>query len=86
VPLYDYSCPGCGPFEVRADVSAAGYGAGCPQCGRVAGRVFSTPGGRAPRRRRQLSGLGGPALQHVDRAQSGAAAIGGLPPGTRLDE
>jgi hypothetical protein len=47
--------------------------------------MFSAPGGRAPRRQRQLEGLHGPALRRVDRAQSGDAAIGGLPAGVRLD-
>ncbi len=85
MPLYEYRCSTCGPFEARADVSDAGLGAACPRCGAVAERRFATPGSRGPRRRRQLDGLSGPALRRVDRTEAGAASIGGLPAGVRLD-
>ncbi len=87
MPLYDYRCAGCGPFEARADVAAAGAGAGCPGCGAEAARAFTPPGGRVPRRRRQLQlqGFGAAALQRVDRAEAGAASGGALPAGARLD-
>jgi putative FmdB family regulatory protein len=83
--LYDYACPGCGPFEGWADAAAAGAGAVCPSCGAAAARTFSAPGGRGPRRRRLLGGLGAAALTRVERAEAGAASAGALPPGMPLD-
>jgi putative FmdB family regulatory protein len=41
MPLYAFDCPGCGPFELRTEVGAAGR---CPDCGDEARRVFTAPG------------------------------------------
>jgi putative FmdB family regulatory protein len=84
MPNYDYLCAGCGPFEAHADASAVGAGASCPSCGVLAARMFGPPGGRAPRRERQLDGLSGAARRRVDRAQAGDGSIGDLPSGARL--
>jgi len=85
MPLYDYLCTGCGSFEAHADVSLASVGMSCPSCSAPATRLFSSPGGRVPRRQRQLEGLGGAALRRVDRAQAGAPSAGAMPAGTQLD-
>jgi putative FmdB family regulatory protein len=41
MPIYAFDCPGCGPFELRTEVGAAGC---CPDCGGDARRVFTPPG------------------------------------------
>jgi putative FmdB family regulatory protein len=85
MPIYDYACAACGPFEGWADAPAAGAGATCASCGALAARTFSAPGGRRPRRQRQLEGLGGAAVRRVDRAEAGDPAAGGMPDGARID-
>jgi putative FmdB family regulatory protein len=86
MPLYDYRCAGCGPFEARADASSAGAGASCPECGAPATRAFAAPGGRGPRRQRQLEGLAPAAMSRVDRAASGGGtSVGALPIGVPID-
>jgi len=85
MPRYDFRCSRCGPFEVRAELSVVGGGAACPSCGALAVRMFSAPGGRVPRRQRQLEGLSDTALRRVDRVQAGVPSSGGLPLGARLD-
>jgi putative FmdB family regulatory protein len=52
MPLYDFVCAGCGPFEARRPVSDPA--AACPGCGEPGSRVYSAPGVRrmaAPLRR-----------------------------------
>ncbi|HEX4345520.1 MAG TPA: FmdB family zinc ribbon protein [Solirubrobacteraceae bacterium] len=86
MPLYDYLCARCGPFEARADVSAAGAGVACPACESVAARAFTSPGGRGPRRQRQLEGLTASAVARVDRSTAGGgASVGAMPDGVRID-
>jgi putative FmdB family regulatory protein len=86
MPVYDYLCRACGPFEARAELSAAGLATVCPSCEMPAARAFSAPGGRGPRRQRQLEGLTAPALARVDRATAGgAASVGAMPAGARID-
>ncbi len=42
MPIYEYICPGCKlKFEVRKAMSQSGEPAGCPRCGKEAGRVLS---------------------------------------------
>jgi putative FmdB family regulatory protein len=49
VVLYQYLCAGCGPFEVSRPIGTAGPREGCPACGRLAARTFSTPALTSPR-------------------------------------
>jgi putative FmdB family regulatory protein len=44
VPIYAFTCAGCGPFEVTRRVAEAGAPAGCPDCGQPGRRVFTPPG------------------------------------------
>src|SRR5579875_696144 len=43
VPLYEFSCPGCGPFEERRPFVRAAEAARCPTCGATAQRVLTPP-------------------------------------------
>jgi putative FmdB family regulatory protein len=44
MPVYAFTCAGCGPFEVMRPMAEAGAPARCPGCGAGARRVFSPPG------------------------------------------
>ncbi|MGI8411444.1 MAG: zinc ribbon domain-containing protein [Solirubrobacteraceae bacterium] len=82
--LYEYRCSSCGPFDAHVAGSSPASGAACPSCGAAAERMFSAPGGRGPKRQRQLQGLSPAALGHVERAQVGAVSIGPLPAGAAV--
>ena len=43
VPVYDFVCEGCGPFEQRRSFAEAGNPMACPSCGGEARRVYSMP-------------------------------------------
>jgi putative FmdB family regulatory protein len=42
MPLYEYDCPRCGPFDSFGKVSASGKAQDCPRCGEVSPRVILT--------------------------------------------
>jgi putative FmdB family regulatory protein len=44
VPVYAFTCAGCGPFDLVRPMVESGAPARCPACGRDARRVFSPPG------------------------------------------
>jgi putative FmdB family regulatory protein len=44
MPLYAFTCVGCGPFELIRPMADAGAPARCPDCGIEARRVFTPPG------------------------------------------
>jgi putative FmdB family regulatory protein len=44
VPLYAFTCAGCGPFELVRPMAEASAAAACPACGAEARRVFTPPG------------------------------------------
>jgi putative FmdB family regulatory protein len=44
VPIYAFTCEGCGPFELLRPIAEAGSAARCPACGTEARRVFTPPG------------------------------------------
>jgi putative FmdB family regulatory protein len=48
VPIYQFTCETCGPFERRRDAASAGEPAACETCGTPARRVFAAPMTRAP--------------------------------------
>ena len=41
MPIYEFLCEGCGPFEERRSFEEAGEEALCPRCGSAARRVYS---------------------------------------------
>ena len=82
MPLYEFHCPDCGPFDLRCDMQDAGATAACPACAR-------------PARRRYRVGVGGPTggplrdaervdRARVDRARSGEPVVTGPPSGRRF--
>ena len=44
MPLYAFTCEGCGPFDLLRPVAEASAAALCPDCGAEARRVFTPPG------------------------------------------
>jgi putative FmdB family regulatory protein len=43
VPVYEFVCEDCGPFEQRRSFAEAGEPMACPSCEREARRVYSMP-------------------------------------------
>ncbi len=46
MPIYEYRCDGCGPFEERRLFGEAGEAATCPECGAQAQRLYTMPNTR----------------------------------------
>jgi putative FmdB family regulatory protein len=46
MPVYEFSCPSCGGFEVVRPMAEAGDPMRCPRCAGAAQRRFGVPGGR----------------------------------------
>jgi putative FmdB family regulatory protein len=46
VPVYEFVCENCGPFEQRRPFAEAGDPMACPSCGDEARRVYSMPNTR----------------------------------------
>lgn len=46
MPVYEFVCEDCGPFEQRRPFAEAGERMACPSCGREARRVYSMPNTR----------------------------------------
>lgn len=44
MPVYAFTCAGCGPFEVVRPMREASAPASCPACGGDARRVYTPPG------------------------------------------
>jgi putative FmdB family regulatory protein len=44
VPVYAFTCAGCGPFDLVRPMGQAGARARCPACGDEARRLFTPPG------------------------------------------
>lgn len=82
MPLYEFSCPQCGPFDLRRDMQDVADAAVCPSCDRPARRVYSFSGGRpwsGPLRDATRADRA-----RVDRARSGEPLITGPPSSRRL--
>lgn len=43
MPLYDYECDRCGPFEVWHKMSETSAPRTCPECEAIAARIFTAP-------------------------------------------
>ena len=46
MPVYEFVCEDCGPFEQQRSFAEAGEPMACPSCGREARRVYSIPNTR----------------------------------------
>jgi len=44
VPVYEYICEACGPFELRQPAPEASAARSCPECDAPARRHFTPPG------------------------------------------
>ncbi len=44
MPVYAFTCEGCGPFDLMRPMAESGAPARCPRCGTAAARVFTPPG------------------------------------------
>jgi putative FmdB family regulatory protein len=44
MPVYEYACAECGPFERRGSALDASAPRACPECGSPAPRRFTAPG------------------------------------------
>ena len=43
MPLYEFSCAGCGVFTAQRAIAERDQGAACPDCGESASRLLSMP-------------------------------------------
>jgi putative FmdB family regulatory protein len=85
LPLYEFICDGCGPFERWRDHRQAAQAMACPACGQPARRIFSTPAARAPRAMRLMTGVGPEGRDRIVRAHTGEPRIvSEAPVGTRV--
>jgi putative FmdB family regulatory protein len=82
MPLYEFGCPGCGPFDLRCDMRDAAAVAPCPACGRPAQRRYRVGVGRPAAG--ALRDAGRADRARVDRARSGEPVVTGPPSGRRL--
>jgi putative FmdB family regulatory protein len=82
VPLYEFRCPDCGPFDLRRDMQDATDTATCPSCAQPARRVYSVPA--FSRSTGPLRDATKDDRARVDRARSGEPVITGPPAGRRL--
>jgi putative FmdB family regulatory protein len=80
VPLYEFHCASCGPFELRRDMQEAADAAACPACAQPAGRRYTT--GRSPVG--PVRGASRADRARFDRARSGEPVVTGPPSGRRL--
>jgi putative FmdB family regulatory protein len=82
VPVYEFRCARCGPFDLRCGMADAAAEAPCPSCGRPAGRWYGVGAARVPTGALRDAGRGDRA--RADRARSGEPVVTGPPSGRRL--
>jgi len=86
VPIYEYRCTACGPFEARRDHTRAGEPGTCPSCGTAAPRAFAAPFVRSPAG--PFASVSREVRARVERSHTGepVRSEGALPAGRRFDE
>ena len=82
MPLYEFRCPGCGPFDLRCAMADAAATAPCPSCTQPAPRRYGVGVGRPPGGAPRNAGQADRA--RVDRARSGEPVVTGPPSGRRF--
>ncbi|TCJ16145.1 zinc ribbon domain-containing protein [Rubrobacter taiwanensis] len=64
MPVYEFVCESCGPFEQWRSMGESGADMSCPECGEAARRLYT-----APAIRRMSAGL----YRALDRAEKSAS-------------
>ncbi|WP_164702068.1 FmdB family zinc ribbon protein [Modestobacter sp. KNN46-3] len=82
MPLYEFRCPGCGPFDLHREMRDAAAAASCPACDQPAQRRYRVGVGRPPAG--ALRDAGRADRARADRAHSGEPVVTGPPTGRRL--
>jgi putative FmdB family regulatory protein len=82
MPVYEFQCSACGPFDVRRGMREATDPSHCPACGQLSHRVYTVPGGRSPGS--LLSSTSRRDAARIDRARGGEPVVTGPPSGRRL--
>jgi putative FmdB family regulatory protein len=81
VPVYEFVCDVCGPFEQRRSLAEAGEPMACPSCRREARRVYSMPNTR--RMPTALSGAMDRAEKSAHEPEVARRPVGSTGPGKR---
>jgi putative FmdB family regulatory protein len=86
VPVYEYRCGACGPFEERRDHAVAGEPLACPACGASAARAYGAPFVRSPAS--PFASASRDVRARVERSHTGEPVLshGGPPPGRAVDQ
>ncbi|WP_448616741.1 FmdB family zinc ribbon protein [Modestobacter sp. URMC 112] len=82
MPLYEFRCARCGPFDVHRAMQDASATAPCPSCRQPATRSYAVGVGRPSGGALRDAGRADRAL--VERAYSGEPVVTGPPSGRRL--
>ena len=82
MPVYEFRCPACGPFDLHRSMQQDTDAAACPTCTRVAPRSYA--GGGTVGLTGPLRGAGRADRARVDRARSGEPRVTAGPAGRRL--
>jgi putative FmdB family regulatory protein len=82
VPVYEFRCADCGPFDLRRDMQDAADTAACPSCDQPARRVYAVSACR--RSTGPLRDATKADRARVDRSRSGEPVITGPPAGRRV--
>ncbi len=77
MPIYDFICEDCGPFELRRALAEAGEPVACYSCGEQAKRVYSMPNTR--RMSAGLSKALGRAEKSAHEPEVVSRPVGGAP-------
>ena len=82
MPLYEFRCPDCGPFDLRCAMQDAVATTPCPSCAQPARRCYDV--GVARRSANPLRDAGRADRARADRAVTGEPVLTGPPSGRRL--
>lgn len=82
MPLYEFRCARCGPFDLHRTMREAPAAAPCPTCDLPATRWYGVGFGRPATG--VLRDAGRADRARVDRARSGEPVVTGPPTGRRL--
>jgi len=81
VPIYEFLCRECGPFEQQCSLTESSGSTTCPSCGEAAKRVYHMPATR------KMSAALSNAMNRVEKSTHEPEVVrrpeGGTLPGTR---